>query len=148
MDGTSIEIQDTRAGQYEIREKSKIIVNSTKNISSDITLNIEMLEEVTGFKYFGVTFTKDGTITAEVRVRITMTCASMVRLSMLCSNSSVTLTTKNSLYEYSRSYCTAAIPGRSIRTKNIGYRPLNTGVSEDFFASPAWNTRQTVTSEI
>ncbi|KAH3804861.1 hypothetical protein DPMN_133153 [Dreissena polymorpha] len=65
------------------------MLNSTKNISSDINVHSEKLEEVTGFKYFGVTFPKDGTSNDEVRIRINMASASMVRLSMLCKNSSI-----------------------------------------------------------
>ncbi|KAH3713960.1 hypothetical protein DPMN_073762 [Dreissena polymorpha] len=36
-------------------EKSKIILNSMSNTSADITMNGEMLEVVTSFKYLGVT---------------------------------------------------------------------------------------------
>ena len=34
-------------------EKSKIIINGTNNVSADITMNDQKLEEVTSFKYKG-----------------------------------------------------------------------------------------------
>ena len=36
-------------------EKSKIMTNSTNNISADISMNGQWLEEVTCFKYLGAT---------------------------------------------------------------------------------------------
>ena len=55
----------------EVRtEKSKIRINSTNNISADISMNGQELEEVTSFKYLGAALCKDGTCSAEIRVRI------------------------------------------------------------------------------
>ncbi|KAH3814226.1 hypothetical protein DPMN_142720 [Dreissena polymorpha] len=51
------------------------------NISADITINSEKLEELTSFKFFGATLPKDCTSTAEVRIRIAMATAAMARLS-------------------------------------------------------------------
>ncbi|KAH3785439.1 hypothetical protein DPMN_163529 [Dreissena polymorpha] len=45
-------------------EKSKIMMNSTTNSRADITTNGEKLKEVTCFKYFGATLSKNGTGTA------------------------------------------------------------------------------------
>ena len=47
-------------------EKSKIMTNSTNNISADISMNGQKLEEVTSFKYLGATLCKDGTCSAEL----------------------------------------------------------------------------------
>ena len=51
-------------------EKSKIMTNSTNNISADVSVNGQKLEEVTSFKYLGVTLCKDSTCSAEIRIRI------------------------------------------------------------------------------
>ena len=61
-------------------EKSKIMTNSTNNISADINMNGQRLEEVTSFKYLGGTLWRDGTCTAEVRIRIASAMAAMARL--------------------------------------------------------------------
>ena len=46
------------------REKSKIMTNSTCNISTDISMNGQKLEEITSFKHLGATVCKDGTCSA------------------------------------------------------------------------------------
>ena len=61
-------------------EKSKIMINSTNNIGADISMNGQKLEEVTSFKYLGPTLCKDGTSSAEVRIRIASAMAAMIRL--------------------------------------------------------------------
>ena len=47
-----------------------IMVNSTDNISADISMNGQQLEEVTSFKYLGATLCKNGTCSAEIRIRL------------------------------------------------------------------------------
>ena len=37
------------------KKKSKIMTNSTNNITADISMNGQKLEEVTSFKYLGAT---------------------------------------------------------------------------------------------
>ena len=64
-------------------EKSKFITNSTNNISADISMNSQMLEEVTSFKYLGATLRKDGTFSAEVRIKIAPAMAAMARLNRI-----------------------------------------------------------------
>ena len=59
------------------REKPKIMVNSTTNTSTNITMNGEKLEEVASFKYLGATLSKDFTSTADVRISIFMANAAM-----------------------------------------------------------------------
>ena len=60
MDGNNDELQDLtnrlvdRATACEMEvstEKSKIMTNSTNNISTDISMNGQKLEQVTSFKY-------------------------------------------------------------------------------------------------
>jgi len=57
---------EDRAGAYGmeiINEKFKVIVNSTKIISVNITMRAETLEEVESFKYLGATLNRNGTCT-------------------------------------------------------------------------------------
>ena len=53
------------------------MTNSTNNISADISMNVQKSEEVTSFKYLGVTMCKDGSCSVEVRARV---ASAMVRL--------------------------------------------------------------------
>ena len=46
------------------------MVNGTNEISVNITMTGEPLEEVTSFKYLGATLSKDGTCRAQIRIRI------------------------------------------------------------------------------
>ena len=60
-------------------EKSKIMTNSTENVSTDISMNGQKLEEVTSSKYLRATLCKDGTCSAEVCTRIASAMAAMAR---------------------------------------------------------------------
>ena len=60
MSGSNCELQDitsrfvdraTTYGMEVTTEKRKIMTNSTNNISADISMNGQKLEEVTSFKY-------------------------------------------------------------------------------------------------
>ena len=64
-------------------EKSKLMTNSTNNVSADISMNGQKLEEVTSFKYLGATLCKDGTCSAEVRIRIASAMVTMARLNRI-----------------------------------------------------------------
>ncbi|XP_058618392.1 uncharacterized protein LOC131531574 [Onychostoma macrolepis] len=62
-----------RAGAYATEistEKSKVMVNSIKSTTTNIIMRGHKLEEVEGFKYLGATLSKDGSGTAEIRIRI------------------------------------------------------------------------------
>ena len=68
MGGSNDELQDltnrlvdgaTAYGMEVSTEKSKIMTNSTNNISADISMNGQKLQEVTSFKYMGTTLYKD-----------------------------------------------------------------------------------------
>ena len=73
----------TAYGKEVITEKSTIMTNSTNNISADISINGQKLEEVTSFQYLGATLYKDGTCSAEVRIRIASAMAAMARLNRI-----------------------------------------------------------------
>ena len=89
MGGSNGELQDltnrlvdraTANGMEVSTEKNKIMTNSTSNISADISMNGQNFEEVTSFKYLGATLYKDGTRSAEVRIRIASPVAVIARL--------------------------------------------------------------------
>ena len=60
-------------GMNVCTEKSMVMTNSTNNISADISMNSQKLEEVTNFNYLEATLCKDGTRSAEIRIRIAQT---------------------------------------------------------------------------
>ena len=79
MGGSNGEIQDltnrlvdraTACGMEVSTEKDKIMINRMNNISADISMCGQKLEEVTSFKYLGATLCKDSTCSAEVLIRI------------------------------------------------------------------------------
>ena len=78
------------------REKSKIMSDSTNNISAYISMNSQKLEEVTSFKYLGATLCKDGTCSAEVHIR---TASVMARLNRIWWCNTISFTSKFKLYK-------------------------------------------------
>ena len=75
MGGSNGELRDitNRATAHGIEvgtEMNKIMTNSTNNISADISMNGQKLEEVTSFRYLGATLCQNGTCAAEVRIMI------------------------------------------------------------------------------
>ena len=56
------------------------MTNSINNISKDNSMNDQKLEEVTSFIYSGTTLCKDGTCSAEVRIRIASAMARLNRI--------------------------------------------------------------------
>ena len=51
-------------------EQFKVMVNSTNEVSVNVTMNGQPLEEVTGFEYPGATLSQDGNCRAEIRIRM------------------------------------------------------------------------------
>ena len=77
MGGSNEELKDLtnklvdRASEYGMEvstDKSKVMVNSTRDISANITMSGQQLEEVANFKYLGATLSKDGNCTTEIRI--------------------------------------------------------------------------------
>ena len=65
------------------KELSKTTTNSAHNISADISMKPQKLEEVTSFKYLGATPCKNGICSAEARIRIASAVAAMARLNRI-----------------------------------------------------------------
>ena len=61
-------------------KKSTIVTNSLNNISADISMDSQKLEKVTSFKYLGATLCKDGTCSAEIRIRIASAMTKLNRI--------------------------------------------------------------------
>ena len=59
------------------------MTNSTNNISADISMNSQKLEEVTSFKNPGAILSKDGSCSAEVDIRNASAMAAMARLNRI-----------------------------------------------------------------
>ena len=57
--------------------------NSLTNISADISMNGQKSEEVSSFKFQEAILCKDGTRSAEVRIRIALTMTAMARLNRI-----------------------------------------------------------------
>ena len=76
----------------EVRtENSKIMTISMNNISADISMNSQKLEEVISFKYLGATLCKDGTCSAEVHIR---TASAMARLNRIWWSNTISFASK------------------------------------------------------
>ena len=76
-------------------EKSKIMTNSTNNISADISMHGKKLEEVTSHKYQRVTcLCKDSTCSADVRIRIASAMAAMARLNRILRCNTISFASK------------------------------------------------------
>ena len=73
----------TEYGMKVSTEKSKIKTNSMTNISANISMNGQKLEEVISFKFLGATLCRDGTCSAEVLIRITSAMAGLRKLKRL-----------------------------------------------------------------
>ena len=107
MDGSSSELQELttklseRASAYGMEistTKSKVMVNSVRDASVNITMNGEQLEEVSYFKYLGATLSKDGSCSTEIRTRIATATAAMARLTRVWK-SKMSFATKYHLYK-------------------------------------------------
>ena len=60
----------TACGMEVSTKKNKLMTNSWNNISADITMNGQRLEEMTSFKYLGAILCKDGICRGDISNRI------------------------------------------------------------------------------
>ena len=104
MGGSSSELQDltnrlvdtARAYGMEVStEKSKIMTNSTNNISEYNSMNGQKLKEVTSFKYLGAILCKDGTCSVEVRIKIASAMAAVARLNRIWRCNTINFASKS-----------------------------------------------------
>ena len=108
MDSSSSELEDltnrlvdraTACGMEVSTDKSKIMTNSTNNISADISTNGQKLEEMSSVKYLGATLCTDGTCSAEVRIRIASAIAAIARLNRIWQCNTISFASKFKLYK-------------------------------------------------
>ena len=77
-------------------EESKIMTNTTNNISADISMRSQTLEEVTSFKYLGATLCKF--CKPVVRIMIASAMAAMARLNRIWQCNTISFASKFKLY--------------------------------------------------
>ena len=94
-------------GMEVITEKSSIMNNITNNISVDISMNGQKLEQMTSSKYPGADPYKDGSCSAEVHIRIASAMAAMARLNRIWRCNTVSFASKFKLY---KSLVTSILP--------------------------------------
>ena len=75
------------------------MTNRLNNISADISINGQKLEEVISFQYLRVTLCKNGTCSAEVRIRISPAKAAVARLNRLWLYNIISFPSKFKLYK-------------------------------------------------
>ena len=75
------------------------MTKSTNNISADISTNGRKFEKVTTFNYLGATLCKDGTCSAEIRIRIASAMAAVARLNRIRQRNTISFASKFMLYE-------------------------------------------------
>ena len=108
MGGSSGELQDptnipvnraTTCGMEVRTEKSKIMTNSTNNISADIGMNGQMSEEMTSFEYLEATLCTDCTCSELVCIRIASAMAAMAILNRIWRYNTISFASTLKLYK-------------------------------------------------
>ncbi len=74
-------------------EKTKLMVNNTSGINTEIKVNEQKLETVTSFKYLGSVITNEGS-KPEVLSRIAQTTAALAKLKPVLNDRSISLSSK------------------------------------------------------
>ena len=75
------------------------MTETTNNINADISMKGQNLEEMTSFKYVGATLCKDGTYSAEVRIRISSAMTAMARPNGIWQCNTISFASKFKLYK-------------------------------------------------
>ena len=74
-------------------EKTKLMINSTSGINTEIKVNRQKLEPVTSFKYLGSVITDEGS-KPEILSKIAQTTAAVTRLKPVWIDKSISLSCK------------------------------------------------------
>ena len=105
MRGNNDELQEltnrlsNSAREYGMEQKSKVMVNNGDNTTVQISMNAQQLEEVMAFKYLGATLTKYGRSTAEIKMRLAIATASIVKLNKIWNSKDINFATKIKLFK-------------------------------------------------
>ena len=78
-------------------EKTKLVTNNTSGINTEIKVNGQMLETVTGFTYLGSVITVEAS-KPEILSRIAQTTAALTRLKPVWIDKSISLSSKIRVY--------------------------------------------------
>ena len=74
-------------------EKTKLMTNNTRGINTEIEVDGQKLETITGFKYLGSVITDEGS-KPEIHFRIAQTTAALTRLKPVWIDKSISLSSK------------------------------------------------------
>ena len=91
-----VEHLDKASTAYSIEisaEKTKLMINNTSGISTEIKVNGQKLETVTNFKYLGSVITDEGS-KPEILSRIAQTTAALTRLNPVWNDRSISFSSK------------------------------------------------------
>ena len=83
----------TTYGMEISAEKTKLMTNNTSGINTEIKVNGQKLETVTGFRYLGSVITYEGS-KPEILSRIAQTTAALTRLKPVWNDRSISLSSK------------------------------------------------------
>ena len=83
----------TAYGMEISAEKTKLIINNTSDINTEVKVNGQKLETVTSIKYLGSVITGEGS-KPEILSNITQTTAPLTRLKSVWNNRSIYLSSK------------------------------------------------------
>ena len=80
-------------------EKTKLMINNTSGINTEMKVNGQKLETVTGFKNLGSVITDEGS-KPEILSRIAQTTAALARLEPVWNDRSISLNSKMLLMHF------------------------------------------------
>ena len=83
----------TAYGMQISADKTKLMINNTNGISSNIRVKGEKLETVQSFKYLGAIVTDEGSM-PEIRSKIAQTIAALTKLTIMWDDKNIDLSSK------------------------------------------------------
>ena len=91
---TKVSRASNNHGLYLNAKKTKVMAVSKNRTNIHIVLNNERLEQVNSYKYLGASITEEGTCTTEIRARLAMARASMLKLANIWNDKNITKSMK------------------------------------------------------
>ena len=88
-----LEITSTSYGMEISAEKTNLMTNNTKGISTEVKVNGQRLETVKSFRYLGSIITDEGS-KPEILARIAQTTAALTKLKPLWNDRNITVSSK------------------------------------------------------
>ena len=75
------------------------MINSANDISTNISMNRQKLEELTSFKYLGATLCTDNNCSAETCIKIVWTMTVIARLNRIGRSKTISLASKFKMHK-------------------------------------------------